>query len=185
MKEKTIEYYLEFLRYSLNADSTVVPQSASEIQWHDLLAFAKRHAVVGIYWMGIQKMMASENRPELKYWTGDDDVLAWMAQVQKIKINNTKLYNRCVQICHTFEKDGFASCILRGQGNALMYPDPYIRTSGDIDIWVWPKKSKKLKLETLSKRRKEIVKYVCKECCPREVEYHHVDYPIYKNAPVY
>ena len=34
------------------------------------------------------------------------------------------------------ENEGFANCILKGQGNALLYPDPYMRTPGDIDIYL-------------------------------------------------
>ena len=33
-------------------------------------------------------------------------------------------------------EDGFRCCILKGQGNALMYPNPYSRTPGDIDVWI-------------------------------------------------
>ena len=33
-------------------------------------------------------------------------------------------------------KDGLRCCILKGQGNALMYPNPYSRTPGDVDVWV-------------------------------------------------
>ena len=33
-------------------------------------------------------------------------------------------------------EDGLRCCILKGQGNALMYPNPYSRTPGDIDVWV-------------------------------------------------
>ena len=32
--------------------------------------------------------------------------------------------------------DGMRCCVLKGQGNALMYPNPYSRTSGDIDVWI-------------------------------------------------
>ena len=32
--------------------------------------------------------------------------------------------------------DGLRCCILKGQGNALMYPNPYSRTPGDIDVWI-------------------------------------------------
>ena len=32
--------------------------------------------------------------------------------------------------------DGMRCCVLKGQGNALMYPNPYSRTPGDIDVWV-------------------------------------------------
>ena len=33
-------------------------------------------------------------------------------------------------------EDGLRCCILKGQGNALMYPNPYSRTPGDIDGWI-------------------------------------------------
>ena len=32
--------------------------------------------------------------------------------------------------------DGMRCCVLKGQGNALMYPNPYSRTPGDIDVWI-------------------------------------------------
>ena len=32
--------------------------------------------------------------------------------------------------------DGLRCCILKGQENALMYPNPYSRTPGDIDVWI-------------------------------------------------
>ena len=33
-------------------------------------------------------------------------------------------------------EDGLRCCILKGQGNALMYPNAYSRNPGDIDVWV-------------------------------------------------
>ena len=33
-------------------------------------------------------------------------------------------------------KDGLRCCVLKGQGNALMYPNPYSRTPGDVDVWI-------------------------------------------------
>ena len=35
-----------------------------------------------------------------------------------------------------FAEGGFRSCLLKGHGNAQMYPNPLIRQSGDIDLWV-------------------------------------------------
>ena len=32
--------------------------------------------------------------------------------------------------------DEMRCCVLKGQGNALMYPNPYSRTPGDIDVWI-------------------------------------------------
>ena len=64
---------------------------------------------------------------------------------------------------------GFAWCILKGQGNALLYPDPYMRTPGDIDIY-------------LSGGRRKIMKYVDQVCSNRVMRYHHVDFPVMKTA---
>ena len=58
---------------------------------------------------------------------------------------------------------------MKGQGNALLYPDPYMRTPGDIDIY-------------LSGGRRKIMKYV-EQVCPNQVmRYHHVDFPVMKTA---
>lgn len=40
-----------------------------------------------------------------------------------------KLYSK-------FREDGLRCCILKGQGNAVMYPNPYSRTPGNIGVWV-------------------------------------------------
>ena len=52
------------------------------------------------------------------------------------------------------EKDGFKCCVLKGQGNNLLYPNVYSRTPGDIDVWLLAKAG-----ETKSNVG-EIIKYV-------------------------
>ena len=41
-----------------------------------------------------------------------------------------------IHVSEWFRKKGFRTCILKGQGNAMMYPNPCSRTPGDFDIWV-------------------------------------------------
>ena len=74
-----------------------------------------------------------------------------------------------MKVCQNFENEGFANCILKGQGNALLYPDPYMRTPGDIDIY-------------LAGGRKRVMKYVNKVCPNQVMRYHHVDFPVMKTA---
>ncbi|MFQ9405979.1 MAG: nucleotidyltransferase family protein [Segatella copri] len=64
---------------------------------------------------------------------------------------------------------GYLHCILKGQGNALLYPDPYMRTPGDIDIY-------------LSGCRRKIMKYVDQVCPNQVMRYHHVNFPVMKTA---
>ena len=49
---------------------------------------------------------------------------------------NVRLNDAAIQVSEWFRKKGFRTCILKGQGNALMYPNPYSRTPGDIDVWI-------------------------------------------------
>lgn len=37
-------------------------------------------------------------------------------------------------IYEILSKDGFRCFVLKGQGNTLMYPNPFSRTPGDIDL---------------------------------------------------
>ena len=70
-----------------------------------------------------------------------------------------------------FRKKGFRTCILKGQGNALMYPNPYSRTPGDIDIWV-------------GGGDKRVISFV-RSISPHEKAcYHHIEFPSYKGVEV-
>lgn len=47
-------------------------------------------------------------------------------------------------------EDGLRCCILKGQGNAVMYSNPYSRTPGDVDVWV--NANRKIIMEYASKK---------------------------------
>jgi hypothetical protein len=59
-------------------------------------------------------------------------LLQWMAESQMLEKVNVRLNDAAIQVSKWFLKKGFRTCILKGQGNALMYPNPYSRTPGDI-----------------------------------------------------
>ena len=161
--------YFEFLRYCLSdnlGSSAAVPSCVADICWHDLLEFAKKQTIVGVYWRGVQQLgKVPENKPT------DDDVLEWMAYMKKVTDQSRLIFERVGYVTKTFASEGFRSCILKGQGNALMYPDPLSRQSGDIDIW-------------LEGRDTDIIRYV-RELCPKaKACYHHIDFNRVKNAEV-
>jgi hypothetical protein len=53
-----------------------------------------------------------------------------------VEKDNRNVYKKAAWVSRNFGKEGFRSCVLKGQGNALLYPNPFMRTPGDIDIWV-------------------------------------------------
>ena len=62
--------------------------------------------------------------------------MTWMGKVQQIRRQNMKVNAVASKLFSMLREDGMRCCILKGQGNALMYPNPYSRTPGDVDVWI-------------------------------------------------
>ena len=62
--------------------------------------------------------------------------MTWMGKAQQIRRQNMKVNVMAGKLFSMLREDGMRCCILKGQGNALMYPNPYSRTPGDIDVWI-------------------------------------------------
>lgn len=174
----TVQDYLQFLSYSLSPDSQSVPSCAERMDWAGLLQFAEKQSVVGVYWQGVKLMGELEtNRPS------EDDVMDWMVEVSKIAKRNRKVNATAVKVVRDFQQKGFKTCVLKGQGNALLYPDPLSRTPGDIDIYVHPKGHGEdwINDEAAVNR---VIGY-CKglDASARAV-YHHIDIPAVDKVPV-
>lgn len=175
-----LEHFIAFLKASLqNTDF----QSAETINWHNLLEFAREQAIVGVFWEGIQQLgNLKANKPTA------EDVMEWMGTYQRITRRNHYVYAKTAWACETFQKEGFDTCILKGQGNALLYPDKYERTSGDIDIWLYPHISNKdtdmAHTIPITQRRKIITDYVRRFFPKANMRFHHVEFNVIKDLPI-
>ena len=158
---KQQKIFFDFLRFCIGS-AKEIPGSLKEADWKELYAIAQKQALLGVLFYGIQRLPKGL-APEQKL------LMQWMVMAQQIRKQNIRLFQNSVKICQNFENEGFANCILKGQGNALLYPDPYMRTPGDIDIYL------------LGGRRK-IMKYVDQVCPNQVMRYHHVDFPVMKTA---
>ena len=108
----------------------------AKMDWRELYAFAKKQAIVGFCFEGIDRL-GNEDPEELRLNPiGQDLLMEWMGMAQRIRRQNMKVNAVAAQLFAQLRKDGLRCCILKGQGNALMYPNPYSRTPGDIDVWV-------------------------------------------------
>ena len=124
-----------FLNYCLGkkVDMSMV---VAKIDWRQLYNFASRQALLGFCFDGIERL-TKEFSEELKQNPmGRDLLMTWMGAAQQIRRQNMKVNAVAGKLYSKFREDGLRCCILKGQGNALMYPNPYSRTSGDIDVWV-------------------------------------------------
>ena len=126
---------LSFLRYSLGdkADLSIV---VAKIDWRQLYTFASNQAIIGICFDGIERL-GNEYPNELKQNPiGKDLLMTWMGAAQQIRRQNMKVSVVANKLYSMLREDGFRCCILKGQGNALMYSNEYSRNPGDIDVWV-------------------------------------------------
>ena len=158
------QIFFDFLRYSIGSESEI-PGSLIEADWKELYRIAQKQCLVGILFDGIQRL------PSSNVGISRDLLLQWMAESQMLEKANMRLNDAVIQVSEWFQKKGFRTCILKGQGNALMYPNPYSRTPGDIDIWV----------EGGDKR---VISFV-RSISPHEKAcYHHIEFPPYKGVEV-
>ena len=67
---------------------------------------------------------------------GRELLMTWMGKAQQIRRQNMKVNAVAGKLFSMLREDGMRCCVLKGQGNALMYPNPYSRTPGDIDVWI-------------------------------------------------
>ena len=158
---KQQKIFFDFLRFCIGS-AKEIPGSLKEADWKELYAIAQKQALLGVLFYGIRQL-PKELAPEQKL------LMQWMVMAEQIRKQNIRLFQDSVKVCKNFENEGFANCILKGQGNALLYPDPYMRTPGDIDIY-------------LAGGRKRVMQYINKVCPNQVMRYHHVDFPVMKTA---
>lgn len=173
-----------FLNYCLGkkVDMSMV---VAKIDWRQLYTFASRQALLGFCFDGIERL-TKEFSEELKQNPmGRDLLMTWMGAAQQIRRQNMKVNAVAGKLYSKFRENGLRCCILKGQGNALTYPNPYSRTPGDIDVWV-------------NASREEITEYAkCHFKLEDDIRFHHLEttmdgvpvelhfFPCIMNNPIY
>ena len=152
----------EFLRYSLGneADMGII---VAKMDWRRLYSFASKQALLGFCFDGIERLgheypLLVKDNP-----IGQDLLMTWMGTAQQIRRQNMKVNVVASKLYSMLREDGLRCCILKGQGNALMYPNVYSRNPGDIDVWV-------------NASREQITEYAKKHFeIGDDIRYHHLE----------
>ena len=124
-----------FLRYCLGKKRNMSRVIAG-MNWHELYSFVSKQALLGLCFDGIERL-GEEYPEELRLNPiGRELLMTWMGKAQQIRRQNMMVDAVAGKLFSMLREDGFRCCVLKGQGNALMYPNPYSRTPGDIDVWI-------------------------------------------------
>ena len=126
---------LAFLRCCLGCKENMSRVIAG-MDWQELYSFASKQALLGLCFEGIERL-GKEYPEELKQNPiGRELLMTWMGKAQQIRRQNMKVNAVASKLFSMLREDGMRCCVLKGQGNALLYPNPYSRTPGDIDVWI-------------------------------------------------
>lgn len=135
-----------------------------ESEWEYLYNEANRQTLTGVLIEGI-KRLPSEQRPPRPI------LMNWHATSEWIASQNRQMDKDTLWTVRKWKQAGRESIILKGQGNAQLYPYPERRSSGDIDIW-------------LEGKRKDIVKYIKKMFPREEVTLIEMNFPVKKDCSI-
>lgn len=133
-------------------------------EWRAIYEIAQKQSLLGIVYDGILKMGAIVQKRDEQMEMDVNLLMAWTGKCRQIEMRNNLLNKAVVKASTWFQKRGFRTCTLKGQGNALMYPHPAHRTPGDIDLWVLGKPS-------------EVIRFVHSIAPLEKASYHHIDFP--------
>ena len=127
--------FFEFLQVAIgNRES--LSRELSDNEWQVVFRLLKEHALLGVGFTAVERLHTKGIvcPAELR--------IKWYALAVHIERRNRLLNGLCKKVKEQYEHDGFSTCILKGQGYQLNYPENLRmrRMSGDIDIWCLPPK---------------------------------------------
>jgi len=128
--------YLDYLiRLALGTESSLPP--TEEVSWQRVYALSKEQGVAALSTVGLERLYQMTDGA-LSLYSSENKVFrrTWLSSRFTTEKLNKLLDERSVEVTRLFAEAGYRSCILKGQGAALLYPDPMLRTPGDIDLWI-------------------------------------------------
>ena len=161
--------FFQLLRLAIGS-SDVIPSIEKE-EWNTIYEMARKQSLLGVAFDGVQKMSDADKMKGESMEMDVDLLMTWIGKCKQIEKRNRQLDEAVGKVSAWFQKKGFRTCILKGQGNALMYPRPEHRTPGDIDLWVSGKPS-------------EVIRFVHSIAPDEKASYHHIDFPAFNGIPV-
>lgn len=174
--------FFELLQVAIGNRSTLTVTPSSQ-EWTLLFEMSKKQSLVAVAFRGVAilKNQSVDKGIGVPLCISEMDYLEWLGLTFIVNQRNKEVTKACKEVTELLEKDGFHSCVLKGQSNLVNYPEELrsCRTAGDIDIWLMPhEKGSGGLMEPLNVRRKRIVAYVKQKVGEQHVLYHHVDLPV-------
>src|SRR5574344_2196481 len=122
--------YFEFLQIAIGNRKSL-SAAINDSDWLRLFDFCKKQAMIGVGFSAVEKLHAvGAVCPHSLMMKG-------MALALQIENKNALMKEQCKKLTEQYGHDGLSTCILKGQGNLLNYPEELRnrRQCGDVDVW--------------------------------------------------
>ncbi len=123
--------FFELIRVAIGTQQRL-SHTPSEAEWQEIFDTFVKQAMMGICVKGMQCLSEEQRPPRKRY-------LQWIVTAAMIQHHNKQINESCTKLQKVFRKNGFGSCLIKGQGIGTYYGDmSELRQLGDIDMWMWP-----------------------------------------------
>ncbi len=163
------ELFFELLRVSVGKQESL-SRVPNEEEWKLLADIANKQSMMGVSFAGVQILKQKGIAPPHTLF------LNWATCSEQIKDGNIDKNGKCVKLQNQLKHHGMRSCILKGQGNALMYEKlapqlKHTRHSGDIDVWA-------------EGGFERVVKFVLKYQPTKKITNKHIQFDVFNDTEV-
>lgn len=126
---KTQEAFFALLRLALFGHPVPEGFSLSDSQWDEVAAIAQKQQAVGILSQAVSRLDPSVAVPEAL-------VFKLMVAADGIRRRSRKVLSLSRSLVAELEAEGLHPVVMKGPSVAAFYPEPELRTAGDIDIYL-------------------------------------------------
>ena len=141
-------------------------------EWLCLYQMAVKQSLLGVCFAGVRKHMEASKQNGEEVSIPPKAYQHWLGAAIHIQQCNEWMNKHCADLERKLAKDGYRSCVLKGQGLAALYGElKELRQPGDIDIW------------TLA-GTKEIIEWARRTGILTFYDYHHADLSLYKETEI-
>lgn len=177
----TYKLFFELIQVAIDRQDSLSHVPLAE-EWSALYGLSVKQAVAGVCFCGVQRL-AVEQRSCLPALLK----IQWLALATQIQARNEQMNRKCVELQRILAEEGVNSCILKGQGVAMLYCDSSFkdenngdntgrnlglyRQSGDIDVWV-------------DKVRDVVIDFVMQNAPTREFDQKHIHFHVFEDVDV-
>lgn len=131
-----LELLFDILRGALRGKSYTGVLTAK--QFEEVLKQAEEQAIFGLVFNAVHNadIVDKEDVSGGEVGKAQMAIFEAVGLQEQIKQQNEIVNERAEMLTRILAAWGYRTCVLKGQGVAQLYPNPLLRQSGDIDIWV-------------------------------------------------